>query len=230
MAAPSFNRAHASCTTRKWARRLTANVASQSSALGRVMPPPGPMPTFNASASSAAVRDRLGDERGTALARSDIGDDDRGVTTLAGDQRRGLLGGRPVTVGAHDRGALPRREHGDRTPVADRGIGVVGALGARTDDQHPSTGQAGGAHRPSLADPRPGSIPTSGGHEEKLQLHGAAVVGLDESGELDGRHAVVAEDDGRVSGDHDRGAVPLGLERHLHRTGDTVERRGRPSR
>ena len=103
------------------------------------------------------VGDRFGDERGATLGRRDVGDDHDGITTLVGDQGRRLLRRVAISIRAHDRGALPGREHGDRPPVADGSIRVVGALGARTDDQHPATGQAGPAHGWSLVDPRPWS-------------------------------------------------------------------------
>src|SRR3989441_9934554 len=86
-----------------------------------------------------------------------VGDDARGGAALGFDQRDSGRGGLFVDIGARDRGALPRGQDRDRTPVPDRRIGVCAGTGARPHDEHVTSrkaltpgrvaGRLGAAHR-----------------------------------------------------------------------------------
>src|SRR5207248_3050305 len=88
----------------------------------------------------------LVDHARASVGIADVGHDDLDAAAFTLDETRGLRGRLPMQICARDHRAFARREHGDRATVADRRVGVVGALRARADDEKPPAGETRG-HR-----------------------------------------------------------------------------------
>ena len=130
----------ASRATRKWPRRLTAKVMSQSSAVVPAMRAPRPMPTLSTTPWSGSAR-ALDDGGAVALVRH-VAHDHRGLRSLGLHESRGRLRGTTVAVGAHHLGTFAGGQHRDGPTVADGRVRVVGGLGARPHHEHSPAGQS----------------------------------------------------------------------------------------
>ena len=102
------------------------------------------MPAPDADVEHEAVEPAgggVGDDRGAVVVGRDVADEHARGPAFALDQAAVSSAASAVAVGAHDRRAFARREHRDGAAVADRRLGVVGALRAGADDEDAPAGE-----------------------------------------------------------------------------------------